>query len=93
MAGSQLSYCGLDCNACEYHAQTGCPGCQAAEGKLFWGECAVAKCCMDMKLEHCGKCAQFPCKTLNEYSYHPEHGDNGKRIADLVELNQAAGGK
>jgi hypothetical protein len=48
---------------------------------------------MDMKLEHCGKCAQFPCKTLNEYSYHPEHGDNGKRIADLVELNQAAGGK
>ena len=33
---------GDTCETCTYREQTGCPGCRAAAGKMFWGECAVA---------------------------------------------------
>lgn len=88
MADSFMGRCGIDCGSCEYREKTNCPGCQAAEGKMFWGECAVAKCCISRNLEHCGPCQDFPCVTLNEYSYHPEQGDNGKRINNLREWNE-----
>ena len=88
MADSFMGRCGVDCEACEYRVQTGCPGCRAAEGKLFWGECTLAKCCIGKNLEHCGQCQEFPCKTLNDYAYDPEHGDKGKRIRNLREWNE-----
>ena len=88
MADSFMARCGIDCETCEYRVQTSCPGCQAAEGKLFWGECDVARCCIGKSLAHCGQCKDLPCKTLNEYAYDPEHGDSGKRISTLREWNE-----
>src|SRR5512135_424827 len=82
-----MARCGIDCEACEYRTPKSCPGCLAAEGKLFWGECAVAKCCMAKGHDHCGQCLEFPCALLNEYAYHPEQGDNGKRILNLRAWN------
>jgi hypothetical protein len=66
-----------------------CPGCQPIEGKLFWGECEVAKCCIAKGHDHCGQCGEFPCATLNEYAHHPEHGDRrGTRILNLKAWNE-----
>lgn len=65
-----------------------CNGCQAAEGKLFWGECEVAKCCIAKGHSHCGRCREFPCAVLHEYAHHPEQGDKGKRILNLKAWNE-----
>jgi len=59
---------GVDC--------AGCPNIAAAP----WGDCDVKKCCESKKHEHCGRCATFPCDTLNSYAYDAEHGDNGARV-------------
>jgi len=88
MADSFMAMCGIDCGECSYREPNSCPGCKAAEGKLFWGECEVAKCCIGKGLAHCGGCQELPCETLKEYAYHPDHGDNGKRIAVLREWNE-----
>ena len=80
---TQLAYCGTDCQVCGFRAKADCPGCQASAGQMFWGECGLAKCCIDMGLEHCGKCEQFPCEQLKAYSFDKEHGDNGRRIENL----------
>jgi hypothetical protein len=67
----------------------GCPGCQATDGKLFWGECEVAMCCMAKGHDHCGQCQEFPCAILNAYAHHPEHGDlRGTRILNLRAWNE-----
>lgn len=81
-----LAMCGLDCRACDYREKMSCPGCVAAAGKIFWGECDLAKCCIAKGHEHCGKCNDFPCATLNEYSYSEGEGDNGERIRNLIAL-------
>lgn len=78
-----MAYCGLECDACSFRTKTNCPGCRVAGGKLFWGECALAKCCIAKGHEHCGKCEEFPCEQLKEYSFSKEHGDNGRRIENL----------
>jgi hypothetical protein len=80
---TELAYCGLDCQACNFRTKTNCPGCRAAGSKVFWGECALAKCCIAKSLEHCGKCDQFPCEQLKAFSFAKEHGDNGRRIENL----------
>ena len=78
-----IGMCGAYCGSCEWKDKTNCPGCQAAKGKMFWGECAVAKCCLDKGVSHCGPCADLPCGVLQEFFDSPEHGDNGERLANL----------
>jgi hypothetical protein len=85
---SFMGRCGIDCEACEYRTQMGCLGCPAAEGKLFWGECEVAKCCIAKGHDHCGQCQEFPSARLNALAHDPEHGDNGQRILNLRAWNE-----
>ncbi|MGQ9720529.1 MAG: DUF3795 domain-containing protein [Candidatus Jordarchaeum sp.] len=75
--------CGLYCGNCEYYKEK-CVGCEYLEGKPFWIEfmkvevCPLYDCCVNReKLEHCGLCDKFPCKTflemeLNDSSMSPE---------------------
>jgi hypothetical protein len=77
------SRCGIKCNECKWVPKTNCPGCIAAHGRPFHGECPVAICCENRNLQHCGQCANFPCQQLTEYAYDKEHGDNGTRIETL----------
>ncbi len=79
----QLSLCGIDCGICGYREQFNCQGCQAAKGKMPWGECQVATCCLEKQHEHCGHCSDFVCQQLHDFSYDKEHGDNGQRIENL----------
>ena len=65
---------GILCNECAYKEEMNCGGCLNIQ-KPFWGDsCPVKDCCEAKKLEHCGKCNEFPCDLLNEFAY-----DKGKR--------------
>ncbi|HCC08296.1 MAG TPA: hypothetical protein DEP72_09100 [Clostridiales bacterium] len=77
------SRCGLKCNTCEWKGPMGCKGCMESNGDMAWGTCKLAKCCMDKKHNHCGKCGKFPCDELNEFAYDKEHGNNGERLETL----------
>jgi hypothetical protein len=78
-----ISRCGAYCGDCEWKEKMNCPGCQGAKGNMFWGECLVAKCSIEKGIEHCGLCSSLPCNTLQNAFDHPEHGDNGERLANL----------
>ena len=80
--GGRYSVCGIDCSACKFRTEQSCPGCQAVEGKPFWGECDLYRCNGEKGQEHCGKCAQFPCETLKEWAAE----ENGERIDNLRKL-------
>lgn len=74
--------CGLRCEGCAFKESHGCKGCIATNGVPFHGECAVAVCCQEKGLMHCGECEDIPCELLTQYSCDPVHGDDpqGARI-------------
>ena len=55
---------GVYCGVCDCRERTNCLGCQKSSGKMFWGECSVAKCAIEKGLEHCGLCSDLPCEKL-----------------------------
>ena len=77
------SYCGLVCSSCSFREKNSCPTCRAAQGKMFWGMCKLAACCIQRKLDHCGQCPEFPCETLKEYSLDAKSGQYDGRIENL----------
>ena len=83
MEKEMIAMCGAYCGHCEFKERTGCSGCQLQKGDIFWGTCAVATCCLDKGLLHCGLCPDLPCQALQEAFDQPEHGDNGERLANL----------
>lgn len=80
------SFCGLICSKCEYREKVNCKGCIKSKGKLFYGECDVAKCAISKEKRFCGECEKFPCDTLKKYSYDKEQGDDGQRIENCRKL-------
>jgi len=66
--------CGICCGACKF-LDAMCKGCSAEKGKVFWTKaeeipwdtCPIWECCVEQKrLEHCGLCSDFPCRTYLE---------------------------
>ena len=62
--------CGIYCGDCQFLGKN-CEGCGKVLGKPFWttqmpsGICPLYDCCVNQKkLEHCGLCDEFPCKTF-----------------------------
>jgi len=78
-----IGSCGAYCGVCEWKPKTNCPGCRTARGDIFWGECTVAKCCVDKGFTHCGECPDLPCTDLQAAFDNPEHGDHGERLINL----------
>ncbi|MBP3919316.1 MAG: DUF3795 domain-containing protein [Clostridia bacterium] len=83
MKREMMAYCGTNCEECAWREQVNCKGCKANQGKMFWGECDKAKCCIANKFEHCGECAKMPCEILSALFADPEHGDQGSRLNNL----------
>lgn len=54
------TYCGLDCDSCEFREPCHCNGCIATKGNPFHGECPVAKCCLEKGFSFCGECPDLP---------------------------------
>ena len=79
------SRCGGLCSECDYREKNNCGGCVNIT-KPFWGDsCGVKDCCEGKKLEHCGKCSDFPCELLIKYAYDEKFGGQGKRIEQCKE--------
>lgn len=83
MDKNMIAYCGTYCGVCEWKKLTGCNGCKANAGKMFWGECDKAKCCISKGLDHCGQYENLPCEMLRDLFNDPEHGDGGARLRNL----------
>lgn len=77
------AYCGAYCGVCAWREKTGCKGCKAQGGQMFWGTCDKATCCIQKGFEHCGGCPNMPCQMLKDLFYDPEHGDGGARLENL----------
>ncbi len=80
---SMTAYCGTYCGVCSWRESTGCKGCRANAGEMFWGQCGKAACCIGQGLEHCGQCPRLPCQKLRDLFSDPEHGDTGERLFNL----------
>lgn len=83
MNTGKISMCGDQCDGCTWKEKTGCRGCHHHRGQMFFGTCDVAVCCSSKHLAHCGYCPDVPCEILKQVFDHPEHGDNGERLANL----------
>jgi len=60
--------CGLYCGECLRYEKT-CKGCIPSDGRPSWGKCETYACAAGKKIEHCGRCTEFPCNLfLNQYS-------------------------
>ena len=73
------SYCGCICDGCEYKESQGCKGCLINKGEQFWGECDLAKCCIEKGYAHCGECSDMPCETMRNMA--DDDTPKGARIA------------
>ena len=80
---TMTAYCGAYCGECEWRQKTGCRGCRASAGNMFWGECDKANCCIEKGISHCGCCDRVPCAKLELLFSDPEHGDDGSRLCNL----------
>ena len=83
MDETMKAMCGTYCGVCTWRESTGCPGCQANQGNMFWGECDKARCCIGRGYEHCGFCPDLPCQKMLDLFADPEHGDGGARLNNL----------
>lgn len=85
------SRCGVLCSECKYRETMNCAGCIAIK-KPFWDkQCPIKNCCESKKLENCGFCHKFPCKSLHEFAYDPLEGHEGTRIEQCQDWALAAG--
>lgn len=70
------SRCGVCCESCERKVQVNCSGCIHMDKPFWGGECGVKSCCEEKYLNHCGECAEFPCKMAetmgSEQGYDPK---------------------
>ena len=83
----KLSVCGIDCSKCGHLINSQCIGCRKAapEGKCVWnGRCDLFDWSTNKKVEHCGKCAEFPCAMLKEWAA----SENPERIQNLIDLEK-----
>ena len=83
MDEQMMGMCGTYCGVCDWRERTHCPGCPTNRGKMFWGSCLVATCCIRKGCQHCGFCTELPCRKLQSAFDDPEHGDSGERLANL----------
>ena len=83
MNKSMMAFCGAYCGVCEWKDKMNCAGCQSCHGDMFYGQCGLAKCCMERGLPHCGACLDVPCQSLLDLFADPEHGDGGARLRNL----------
>ncbi len=81
--------CGLYCGECEHLGENCSGGCGEVKGKPFWTAlmkidiCPLYDCAVNKnELEHCGHCAQLPCKLFNEF-HDPALGPDEAKQAVL----------
>lgn len=60
------TYCGKDCETCEYREKLQCKGCKKGPGRELYGDCEVASCCRDNSHNQCAECiSRSGCEKYN----------------------------
>lgn len=68
------TYCGKICAECAQKETLNCPGCNAGPGRLFGGDCELAKCCRSKGHQECITCSfKGNCGTLRDRNRIPEN--------------------
>jgi hypothetical protein len=63
------TYCGKNCEACEYREKLQCKGCKNGPGRELYGDCDVASCCREHSLKQCAECiSRTGCEKYNSAS-------------------------
>ncbi len=83
MDTGMMGMCGNYCGSCKWKDEMDCPGCQQMKGRVFWGECRIAKCVVEKGHMHCGLCPHLVCAQLRDAFSTPGHEDHGERLANL----------
>lgn len=78
-----IGMCGTYCGTCSWREKMKCPGCQASQGRMFWGVCKVAGCSVEKGHIHCGLCPDLVCSKLQDAFSTPGHEDHGERLDNL----------
>jgi hypothetical protein len=78
-----IGMCGTYCLSCDWKDKMNCKGCKDSNANPFWGNCAIANCCIEKNLSHCGQCSLLPCEKLQQAFNSKDHGDNGERLFNL----------
>ena len=68
------TYCGKSCEECAKKEQMNCSGCKTGPGRLFGGDCELAKCVRDKGHEACDTCGfKGNCGTLRSRESMPDY--------------------
>ena len=68
------TYCGKSCEECTKKEQLNCSGCKTGPGRLFGGDCELAKCVRDKGHETCDTCGfKGNCGTLRTRESMPDY--------------------
>ena len=68
------TYCGKSCEDCTKKEQLNCSGCKTGPGRLFGGDCELAKCVRDKGHETCDTCGfKGNCGTLRSRESMPDY--------------------
>ncbi|MBQ7926184.1 MAG: DUF3795 domain-containing protein [Lachnospiraceae bacterium] len=67
------TYCGKNCEQCNYKERLECTGCKAGPGRELYGECKIASCCRDRGHQDCNTCIESnACAMLSGRGTVPE---------------------
>lgn len=53
------TFCGKTCEGCEYQERLNCPGCRVGPGRRLYGDCRIAKCCIEKGHQNCVTCGFY----------------------------------
>ena len=68
------TYCGKTCAECAQRETLSCSGCKTGPGKLYGGDCELAKCCRSKGHQECTTCGfKGNCGTLRGKERMPEY--------------------
>lgn len=68
------NYCGKNCAQCPYKEAMNCPGCRVGPGRLYGGDCELAKCARDKGHQICATCElRGNCGYYRDCHHFPEY--------------------
>lgn len=69
----EKTYCGKECENCEWKVALKCPGCKSGPGKYMYGDCELADCCCQKDYAGCFECEKKEnCSLLAGCEKEPE---------------------
>lgn len=93
------TYCGKNCDACEYREKLQCKGCKKGPGRELYGDCEVASCCREHSYNQCAECAsRSGCAKYNSaarkaYFRSVQFGSEEEQNEAKVERSESLGTK